>query len=153
MKNKGFTLIELVVVIVILGIMAAIAVPKFVDLQTEARTSVIQGVEGSLRSAAALVYSKSLIEGEENLNESATPSVTVEGQTVTTHFGYPNAGTAGTPPTGGIMNAVNLQGGNFTVTGDGSAVTISLRANCQVVYTESTGAGNPPDIQPTTTGC
>ena len=63
-QSSGFTLIELIVVIVILGIMAAIAGPKFVDLQTEARVSVMEGVEGAVRSTATLVYSKSLIEGE-----------------------------------------------------------------------------------------
>ncbi|MDR0996040.1 MAG: prepilin-type N-terminal cleavage/methylation domain-containing protein [Zoogloeaceae bacterium] len=64
MKQQGFTLIELIVVMVILGILAAIAMPKFVDLTKEARTAVVQSTSGSLQSAAALVYAKAVTSGQ-----------------------------------------------------------------------------------------
>ena len=56
--NNGFTLVELVMVIVILGILAAIAIPKFSDLSTEAKISTLNGIAGSMRSTIAIVKAK-----------------------------------------------------------------------------------------------
>jgi MSHA pilin protein MshA len=57
MKQSGFTLIELVMVIVVLGILAAVAIPKFVDLSTDAKTAAAAGVAGALAAAATSNYS------------------------------------------------------------------------------------------------
>ncbi|WP_196139762.1 prepilin-type N-terminal cleavage/methylation domain-containing protein [Aliikangiella sp. G2MR2-5] len=148
-SSQGFTLIELIVVIVILGIMAAIAGPKFIDLQTEARLSVMSGVEGAVRSTATLVYSKSLIEGEESIDEASAPAVDVAGGTVTTHFGYPNAENTG------LIAGMDLEG-DIVVTHPDENTTVftySSLTNCNVTYVESASDGAAPTITTTTTDC
>ncbi|NNN48861.1 MULTISPECIES: prepilin-type N-terminal cleavage/methylation domain-containing protein [Vibrio] len=87
-RQNGFTLIELVVVIVILGILAVTAAPRFLNLQDDARNATLEGLSGSIQGAAGIVYGKSAIEGEEALSSA---SVTLSGQTINTAFGYPLA--------------------------------------------------------------
>ncbi|MFP4611417.1 MAG: type II secretion system protein, partial [Thiohalophilus sp.] len=76
-QQRGFTLIELVVVIVILGLLAATALPKFIDVTTDARESSVQGVAGGLRAAAALGQAQYVVNGDKTAG-----SISMGGSTV-----------------------------------------------------------------------
>ena len=68
-RQGGFTLIEMVVVIVILGILAVTAAPRFLNLQDDARNSALQGLKGAVDGAAGIVFGKAAIEGKETADE------------------------------------------------------------------------------------
>ncbi|PKH05146.1 type II secretion system protein [Moritella sp. Urea-trap-13] len=115
-RNAGFTLIELVIVIIVLGILAATAVPKFINLQDDAKVAAMKGVESALHSAANIVYSKSAIDGTETSSDSA---VSDAGATIETIYGYPEATDAG------IGASVELSGFSSTdATASGGLATL-----------------------------
>lgn len=92
-RQGGFTLIELVVVIVILGILAVTAAPKFLNLQGDARASSLQGLKGAMSGAAGIVYGKAAIEGKERIENGGNGYKDIDDIAVT--YGYPTAKEAG----------------------------------------------------------
>ena len=85
-RQGGFTLIELVVVIVILGILAVTAAPRFLNLQDDAREAANQGLKGAIDGAAGIVYGKAAVEGKE-----AATAANTKVEDVTIYLGYPTA--------------------------------------------------------------
>ena len=89
-KQRGFTLIELVVVIILLGILAATALPKFNSMTGEARKAKMNGALGAVNTAAVLAHATQIAQGL-----SGNSSISMDGQTMTMDTGWPAATTAG----------------------------------------------------------
>ena len=147
LKARGFTLIELVVVITILGILAAFAIPKFISLDTQARSATVNALVGTAKSAAALARSLSMATGN-------PASVTMEGSTVAMVNGYPDS------VAGGIPNAVNVAAADFTYA-PGTTGTVGTwtrvgapgaAGTCVVTYLPATTTA-PPAVNAVVTGC
>ncbi len=152
-NSRGFTLIELIIVIIILGVLSVTAVPKFININTDARITTLETLEGAMRSASSMVNLKARIENKTDC--STDPTVEVEGEDIRLRCGYP------CPHPKGIGSIVNADGFTFVGGNCGGVLgNINVRLDsapdpdkCRITYAAARGVNQPPSYVTTTTGC
>lgn len=170
MRNqKGFTLIELIIVIVVLGILAVTAAPQFINFSSDARTSTVKGLKGAIQGAAQTVYAKAAV--DEQLGATGTVG------NVGTVNGYPSATDTDTDGLAEIAEAANLSATDWAAFindtagkvyfGPADLIESATSANdfidvdsgtsgdqgCFVSYTNAVDSDTPPVIDSATNGC
>ncbi len=165
-RFNGFTLVELIIVIVIIGILAVTAAPRLLNLSGDAYASTMKAIQGAINDGKQLAFSKCVT--QPTCDVSAPPaagnglgnSIVVQGESITLAFGYPRHTTAG------IARMINIadvdDGGQFEITSFTSSgrpgIRIRPNANyaaneCEIRYSQPLASGELPLIEFELDGC
>ncbi|MGO2507620.1 MAG: type II secretion system protein [Vibrio hibernica] len=142
-KQNGFTLIELVVVIVILGILAVTAAPKFLNLQDDAKVSAVKGLAGAMKGAAGITYGKAAVAGVESLDEGVSAAITVGNDTIMLKYGYPKDATELEK----VVDGLSTDWKEVTSVPSGATAAYGYEGfDCVATYTASTNSDIPASV-------
>ena len=146
--QRGFTLVELVVVIAILAVLAAVAAPRFFTLQTEARKAALSGLRAAVDSAASM---SNALQSAQGL--SANSPITVEGNSITMLNGWPD-----TVGGAGLARVIRFDSAAFETSSAASPMTFQVRSaptpsTCSFTYTNATATVPAIISTPSTAGC
>jgi MSHA pilin protein MshA len=153
-RSSGFTIVELVVVIALLGILSAVALPRFIDVRTDATLATMEGLVKAIQTSQNLTHARAMINGRQSL---AIDTMVVEGQMVEMVYGYPSGTANGIPmmiqtiPDGWQQRASIINGA--WVFWHGQIREDAGVAQCYIRYRQSAGPGQVPVIDFQSTGC
>jgi len=154
-RSLGFTLIELIIVITIIGVLAAVAMPRFVAMQRDARLAKAQAIYGVIKSAGILAKLRCELDIEQGISGQCTSTagqVLMDGTNVVMVNRYPAASALGIDLAAqlSVAEALTISGSNPRIFQVNGATTPST---CQVTYTEAAAPGYAPTLMLYTAGC